>query len=395
MTRATKAVVALGLALASLLQPGEAAADSPSLPPPKVNLTLATDSLKRWTMRLENTGESPLRIVADPYLLSFEIMIPEGATPSKGKKPSPARTVRCSLPADMRPSSDLGRGLVLLPGKAYSESIDPRMYCFGARDSAGLVRGGRVIAHYGFAPPRGKAKPAAPFVVAPVASAERAADVTIGSLKEVVASSALELSEAALSEAASSEAAPAGASATLPDKAKDIEPVASRTTSPVSDKDSPPPSAPSDGLEQAFSIALPARTDGFRGPDASITLSLTNVGTRRATVYFRPQSVAFNVVGPAGEFACPAGGAAAIRELFTTLSPRGRAQIVMLPASACPDHAFDMPGLYEVRPRLDTRHIEGSPAGLHAFEGEAAGNWSLLRVRVGKPGVSRPAPTVE
>jgi hypothetical protein len=288
----------------------------------------------------------------------------------------------------MRPSSDLGRGLVLLPGKAYSESIDPRLYCFNARDGAGLVRGARVIAHYGFAPPRGKAKPVAPFVVSPVASAERAADVTIGSLKEVVASSAVELSEAALAEP----------SATLPDKGKDIETVASRTTSPVSDKVSPPSSGPStlaDGLEQAFSIALPARIDGFRGPNVGVTVSLTNVGTRRASVYFRPQSVAFDVIGPGGAFACPASGAGAIRELFTTLSPRGRAQVVMLPASSCPDHAFDLPGLYEVRPRLDTRGIQGSPAALRAFEGEAIGTWALLRVRTGKPGASRAAPTVE
>ncbi|WP_394837787.1 hypothetical protein LVJ94_12820 [Pendulispora rubella] len=392
MKRATKAVVALGLALLSSFGSREAAADT-SLPPPKVNLTLATDSLKRWTMRLENTGESPLRIVADPYLLSFEIMIPEGAAPSKGKKPSPARTVRCSLPADMRPSSDLARGLVLLPGKAYSEAIDPRMYCFGAKEVAGLVRGARVIAHYGFTPPRGKAKPAAPFAVAPVASAERAADVTIGSLKEVISTSSVELSEAALSGVSG-----AVADATLPDKGKDTVPVASRTTSPVTEKDSPSsgaPSAPSDGLEHAFAIALPARSDGFRGRDVSVTVSLTNVGTRRASVYFRPQSVAFDVIGPDGEVTCPALGAGAIRELFTTLSPRGRAQVVMLPSSSCPDHAFDLPGLYEVRPRLDTRHIAGSPTALHAFDGETAGTWSLVRIRAGKPGVSRPPPTVE
>ncbi|WP_394848289.1 hypothetical protein LZC95_12610 [Pendulispora brunnea] len=393
MKRATKAVVALGLALVSMLAPREAAADSSSLPPPKVNLTLATDSLKRWTMRLENTGEAPLRIVADPYLLSFEIMIPEGAAPSKGKKPSPAHTVRCSLPASMRPSSDLARGLVLLPGKAYSEPIDPRMYCFGTKEVAGLVRGARVIAHYGFTPPRGKAKPVAPFVVTPVASAERAADVTIGSLKEVIAASAVELSDAALSGASGAEA-----TATSPDKGKDVVPVASRTTSPVTEKDSSSsvaPSASSDGLDHAFSIALPARTDGFLGRDVSVTVTLTNVGTRRASVYFRPQSVAFDVIGPDGEFTCPAMGAGAIRELFTTISPRGRAQVVMLPSSSCPDHAFDLPGLYEVRPRLDTRRIAGSPAGLHAFDGEAAGTWSLLRIRTGKPGVSRPAPTVE
>ena len=351
-------------------------------------------------MRLENTGEIPLRIVADPYLLSFEIVVPAGlSAPAKGRKAAGPSTLRCSLPADMRPSSDVGRGLVLLPSKAYSESFDPRMYCFGAKESAGLVRGARAIAHYGFSPARagtkGAATPSPPFAVSPIPSAERPADTAVASLKEVVAP-AFELSDDAVGAELSSLTNPSPTA--YPDK-DPADRVASRTTGPVT----PPITSPAqgaqpaggDGLAPAFTVALPPRSDGARAADVNLTVSLTNTGPRKTSVYFRPQSIAFDVMGPGGAFSCPANGAGAIPELFTTLAPRGRTQLTVLAASSCPDLSFDLPGLYDVRPRLDTRRVTDSPPALHAFEGEAVGVPALVRIRRGKSGVLRPPPTAE
>ncbi|WP_394826978.1 hypothetical protein [Pendulispora albinea] len=358
-----------------------------ALPPPKVALTVSTVSSKRWTMRLENTGDVPVRIVADPYLLSLEIMVPAGEG-AAAKKPAKAREVRCVLPADMRPSTDSARNLVLNPGKAYSESFDPRMYCFGAKESAGLVRGARIIPHYGFAsltrPKRAASKPKAPtppFVVAPIPDTDPTARPTLAPVNEIIGGTAIELSGDAV----------AGTSST-DNTTKDA--VATRTTAPVSGAST----AENDTSEPGLSIALPARTDGARASDMNLRVTLTNIGPRRAAIYFRPQSVAFDVTGPGGEFACSAGGAAAIRELFTTLAPRGRASLSVLAGSSCPDHSFDIPGLYEVRPRLDTRHIVGSPAavaGSPPFEGEVMGTPALVRIRVGKQGILRPPPIIE
>jgi len=196
--------VNLGIALLSSLFLAPHAVAATPLPSPKAALTVSTVSAKRWTMRVENTGDVPVRIVADPYLLSLEIMVPAGGDGSS-KKAAKAHTVRCSLPADMRPSSDTSRGLVLPPGTAYSESFDPRMYCFGARESAGLVRGARVIAHYGFSAPHGAKKKGAalppPFVVSPIASAEHPNQASAAPVKELIGASALELSSDAVASA--------------------------------------------------------------------------------------------------------------------------------------------------------------------------------------------------
>ena len=374
----------LGIALLSSLFLAPHAVAATPLPAPKAALTVSTVSAKRWTMRVENTGDVPVRIVADPYLLSLEIMVPAGGDGSS-KKAAKAHTVRCSLPADMRPSSDTSRGLVLPPGTAYSESFDPRMYCFGARESAGLVRGARVIAHYGFSAPHGaKTKGAAlppPFVVSPIASAEHPNQASAAPVKELIGASALELSSDAVASAPNTDS-------------RSSEQVATRTTTPVS---SPITSTISenDPSDPTLSIALPARSEAARAGDLNLHVSLTNVGQRRASVYFRPQTVAFSVAGPGGEFDCSADNVVAIRELFTTLSPRGRAQLSVSAANSCPDHSFDLPGLYEVRPRLDTRRVAGSPAGLHAFEGETLGTPALVRIRVGKRGILRPSPILE
>jgi len=400
------------VSLASFVVATRAAVPAPSGPPPKIALTVSTVSPKQWTMRLENSGEVPLRIVADAGLISLEITAP--AVPRagpKGARAGRAITVRCSLPADMRPSNDMARGVVLLPGKAYAESFDPRMYCFGARESEGLVRGARMVAHYGFSSPRAgsrSSKPqrlSPPFVVSPVLEVDAKSPETssadsptnskerVAPLKEVIASSAIELSgddvttSANVADAADGAQAPPHPSLPPEREGAHTEEVATRPAALVSGE--------GDALAPKLVLSMPARTDSARGSDLSVSPTLMNVGSREASVYFRPQAVAFEVTGPGGDFTCAATGVGAIRELFTTLAPRGQAQISVLPSASCPAGAFDLPGLYDVRPRLDTTRILGSPPALHAFQGELAGTPGLVRVRAGKRELSRPPPMAE
>ena len=70
--------------------------------------------------------------------------------------------VVCALPADMRPIGDVDRALVLAPKRSYTESIDPRLYCFGAKATEVLAAGTKIVAHLGWWKSHGTS---APFVV--------------------------------------------------------------------------------------------------------------------------------------------------------------------------------------------------------------------------------------
>ena len=132
----------LGLALLVFAAPaGKPKPEAPvPRPPPKVDVTLsATTPTGGWAVKVTNSGTVPVRIVADAALLDLEVTAPTG-----GAK------VRCALPSDMVPTSDMERGLVLVPGRSYTEKFDPRLYCFAEREVAALVPGATVVAHYGF-----------------------------------------------------------------------------------------------------------------------------------------------------------------------------------------------------------------------------------------------------
>ncbi len=136
----------------------------PTAPPPSVALTLdAPGPRGTWKMRVENTGDVPVRLVADARLLTLELTPApkDGAAAAKKKKPKP---VVCALPADMRPIGDVDRALVLAPKRSYTESIDPRLYCFGAKASEVLAPGTKIVAHLGWWKSHGTS---APFIVSP------------------------------------------------------------------------------------------------------------------------------------------------------------------------------------------------------------------------------------
>jgi hypothetical protein len=106
-----------------------------------------------WTLRIENTGDQPVRIPADVRLLQLTL-----ETGERG-----ARTTRCELPRALRPARfPEARALVLGPGEVWQERFDPRLYCFG--ESADRLRGSTLVrASFGWKKPWRGAKPSEPF----------------------------------------------------------------------------------------------------------------------------------------------------------------------------------------------------------------------------------------
>jgi len=339
--------------------------------PPSITVSIATTSPKRWVLRVENTGTIPLRIVADPRLLELEITPPEaaaveGTSPrARGAKPPRPRTVTCALPADLRPSTDVERPLALLPGKVYKEELDPRFFCFGAHEAATLVAGATVTPRYGWA---AHGRPAPPFVVAPIPSLPSGADAApatprVSAAKMIVG-------------------APVKLGADAVAAATDDRP--------------PMPAVATTDVEPRLEVKLSPRLDTGDADDLSGTITVTNTGARRVTFLLRAQTVGFEVTQPnGGTVQCPPTGGSAIRELLSTLAPRGSTSLSLLVSSSCPDKTFGLSGIYGVRPRLDTRSASMTLGGVETFAGIVTGPVSLVRIRRSDSAPHRPPPAAE
>lgn len=313
-----------------------------------------------WTLRVENTGELPVRIAADPRLLVLEVTPPAGTTPAPTRGRAPVDpTVTCALPEDARPQSDEGQELVVPAKRSWSLSIDPLLYCFDAKARAALVPGATVRARFGWLPKASRAKakkgpeaPSPPFVANPVGA----------SVGKIAPAKVLEAAPFALTEEQRVTAAPP-----LPAASK--------------------PSAETQGLSLSSSATL----DAARGVELPVTVTLTNEGDRAAALSFRPEMIRFRVAGPAGTIACgnTVERASPIRELFTTIAPRGRASLTVLLAASCPADTFDKPGLYRATAILDTSLASGRSIGIRSFDGVVTAQVpTLVRVRTEK----RPTP---
>ncbi len=310
---------------------------APAPTPPSVTVEIvASEPATGWSMRLTNTGLEAVRVVADARLLSLEITPPGGGP-----------VARCVLPAEMRPVTDTGRTIVLVAGRSYSESFDPRLYCFAERERVALVAGAAVVGRVGF----GADSPSPPFVAALAAPLRPelhatelvSAPVTVGAASPVVAS--------------------------------------------------PPASAPvSDAVPAALSVSMPARIDASAAGDTEIAFSVDNAGPRPSSLLLRSATLGLLVERPDGvTLRCGGNGSrlTAIAEAATVISPGGRASRSVNASALCPD-VFDAPGLYVVRPRVDTRGVVGRASG---FVGELLGAASFVRVRQGRGDLRpRPAP---
>ncbi len=327
-----------------------AAPPSPSsAPPPRLALTVTGEAPDRpWTLRVENLDDVPVRLVADARLLILEVT-PEGAEHS----------IRCALPSDMRPGGDDERGLILPPRRAYAETFDPRLYCFGTREAAALIAGANVVAHLGWMPRGKRTKP--PYVAAPIEGVE-------------------------------------------PERAPLMEIISDARHLPAPPPPSPveaggaPRVAPEGDVAPKLLLSGPHRVDVGTPVDVALPITLTNQGPRSVTLLFRPETLAFDVIGPTGSTPCKwaVSATSPIRELFTTVPPHGSASVAVSLSALCEAATFESPGIYSATPRLDTRHASGQSINLRTFDAELASpEPTLIRVRAARVPLPRARPTLE
>jgi hypothetical protein len=296
-----------------------------------------------WTMRVTNEGEIPVRLAADARLLTLDVT-PRGA----------ARPVRCELPADMRPGDDLETPLVLPPKRSYTERFEPRLYCFGTAKLDALASGAIVVAHLGWL---GGTPSAPPYAVAAIDGVEP--DLAVAPLKSL-----------------------ASLPIALPD-----EPTPPFDAPPTTG--SPPADAPHLVLTGVGAV------DALTSEGIDVSVTLRNESSYAVIVRFRPETLGFDVIGPDSVQACtwPTPPGASLREAFTRIAPQGSASINVLLAAYCSGHALDQPGLYVIRPRLDTRRASGVSVGYRSFDGVVvAATPTIVRLHRGKaiPSLRRP-----
>ncbi len=336
-------IAALTVPAVVLAAPKKSAPPLPPPPtnPPNVTLTLTANELTRdWSLRVTNAGLEPLRVVADAQALSLEITPPGG----------PA--VKCALPAEMRPLADNGpRTLVLVGGRSYTERFDPRLYCFGEKEVNALVVGATVIGRLGFQP----TTLAPPYEVTWALDGTRFdASVAPSPAKEIVSA-----------------------------------PLALTAPTPVVADGGATPVTTTDAVPVHLGVTMAGRTDVSTTFEQTTTISVTNKDQRAVSLLLRTSTVGFIVELPQGGVARCGGSTAAtaIRELLTTLPAGGRSSVTVDFDAVCPD-VFARPGLYVVRPRVDTRRVTGTTS---SFRGEAIGDPVIVRVRTGR-GDDRPSP---
>ena len=123
-----------------------------------------------------------------------------------------------------------------------------------------------------------------------------------------------------------------------------------------------PPESPS-ASPTSVTLSAPETLDVARGAEIGTTVSLTNRGDRAITLLFRPDMLTFTVSGSAGSIPCgmPRQIASPIRELFSTIAPKAKADTGVLLTARCPAGTFDEPGVYRIVSHLDTSGASGRP----------------------------------
>jgi hypothetical protein len=105
------------------------------------------------------------------------------------------------------------------------------------------------------------------------------------------------------------------------------------------------------------------------------------------------------VSGPLGTSTCGTSAfvGSPIRELYSTIGPKGRASMSLLITAKCPADTFDEPGIFRVTAILDTSNASARTIGLKTWDGEATAKVPmLLRVRAQRrPGTSATRPTLD
>jgi hypothetical protein len=332
-------------------------------------------------MRIDNTGEEPIRIAADIRLLSFEI-----DTHTKGKRPQ-----TCAVPSALRPRAfPEKRALLLAPGKSYIEHFDPHLFCFGKLADA--LRGSVMVrTRYGWDPPPkwSKKPPTAPFVVEGAAYPP-----TVAPLRELGAPTIILSYAHAEDDHEPSEQPPASDGSNASSTKAD-----GRDEGVDEDKDSHHrlgrrlADDPDEGGEAivdqnaaAFGLTTAPYSDAYAAREVRIDATVTNTGHRPATVALRPRMLGFHIVGPDGRTQdCEASPASQTmpRDMFREMKPGASVSLSVLVAEQCPEVRFDRPGLYHVTAKLSALE-EGERFALDTWTGTAlAPEPTLVRVATG------------
>jgi hypothetical protein len=318
-----------------------------------------------WVLSITNDGDAPVRMVADPRLLQFEILVPHKRQP-----------VTCKLPSGLFPDGpDRRLEVQLEPGEGVAEAFDPRLYCFAAGGQDNLVPGAIVTPSFGWPPkkPRsvwrsGKkeevaAEQAPPFLAGP-AGGEQALPLADPPPKQK------ELDGGAFEEARV--------------KRLQAKPFALRSeyakwsSTRIADEVRKNPGP--------FDLDLVQGSDAHAERTATIDLSLKNRSKQSQQVFFRRELVSFEVTGPDGMTTCDA--QPDVRnpdpQGFTSLRPGGAVRVATRLTEVCPRGTFSRPGLYLVHARFDAT-VSGEQHGLDAYTGTAVSTQPAgVRIRTGE-----------
>jgi hypothetical protein len=308
---------------------------APALGAPEAHVELILDAPSprgRWSYRVVNLDDIPVRIIADARVLTFDIT-PLGAR----------RAQHCGLPLDMRPADDMERAIVLPPHRTYSETFDARLFCFSGAALDALAADSIVIAHLGW-----RSKSAnGPKVLSPLD----------GITPEVTSRPQLDAPPVSLPDEVVSEGGAV----------------------------SPPKNPETD--EARLALQAPETVEAASPDDVVIPLTLRNEGSRRRNVRFRPDVLGFDISGSSGTAQCqwPTSPAAPTRELFTTVSRGHPAYLEVLLGAYCTGHELDQPGVLVVWPWLDTRSTDTPDLGFPTFGGAvAASRGTYVRLHRGR-----------
>lgn len=349
-------------------------AAAPARPPLPVTLTVVASSPDPpWLLRIENTGESPIRIPADVRLLTLELTPPRKAT-----------TTKCSAPAALRPSKfPASRELYLKPGDAYEEPFDPRLICFG--DAIDLLREGTSVKpRFGFGGPGAKG----PFAAQGTDRPESFAPVReiVGAVVTLPAVPPPPPPGGAPQASPGSAARSAYAAPAAPPEA--AAPRSTASAAPGSKpivKDSTQSETPTDRQAPALDIYVSRHSDAGAARDIVMTIRAVNEGRRELLTVIRSRMLAFHVeaLGPdnrpvstvecRGQDAPHAIPVEAVRDV----DPGQTVRVPILIAEVCPPSTFSRPGLYRVTARLDPT-VGGEGAKKNPHVGEALARQSAL-----------------
>jgi hypothetical protein len=306
-----------------------------------------------WVLQIDNRGDSPVELVADPRLLWFEVQT------SAAKAP-----VTCRLPKPLWPEFAVDdTRLTIAPGQGYRRSFDPRFYCFAPVAQTLLVPNARVVPHFGW-PQRtrtvwkeGKrteelALPdEPPFVAAAVQVNPETGQVvanepgmTEQGIKQLRAPSLL------------------------------LSPAYAAWSEPATSVD-----------EESLVLDVIDGMDAENERAATIAVSLTNRSKRMIPIYLRAELMRYQVTGPEGTFECrsPQITGPSDPSSFSNMQPGKTIRLVERLIEVCPSGAFSRPGLYEVGASY---HVpwSGQDVGVDGFAGDLeSARSALIRVRHG------------